>query len=136
MKYLRGINETTIKSKEIFSKFINWDLINDAKELAIEFLDDGYTLSIKVGYQLNKYSHNGVIDIYRLSYSHYNDYNDWNLDVIYPNNLDMNKIVYEIFMNIEKEDLNNICDTLNRLHPEYKVEQPSGNDNRRFYKEL
>jgi len=45
MRHLKSINEDN-ESK--ISKFINWDLISDAKELSLDYLDEGLCLLINV----------------------------------------------------------------------------------------
>ena len=48
MKYLKSIYEST--PEEMIKSLINWELINDAKDLSLDYLDNGFTLNILVGF--------------------------------------------------------------------------------------
>ena len=57
MKYLKSINEvgsyighmtSSEKVKDIFTPFINWDLIEDVKDMSLEYIDLDMTLNLSV----------------------------------------------------------------------------------------
>ena len=62
---------TPEQTKKAFTPFINWDLIADAKEISLDYLDKGCSLSIFVNY--NKYA-NETDSIYFKTFNHENEY--------------------------------------------------------------
>jgi hypothetical protein len=80
MKYISQYNRF-IKESYGENPSINWDLINTAKDLSLEYLDEGYKLCYKV-YEINKYQSfitgKPFVTILEGSFSHDRDFFEWN----------------------------------------------------------
>lgn len=100
MKYLKtfeGIEPIKL-IEDYLSKMINWDMIKDIKDMALEYLDDGYELGIHIkNYTLDDVFHRMI---YTIEYSHDRYDEDWvdlhGLFYIGDN------IEYRIFLMIDK----------------------------------
>ncbi len=87
---------------DVFEAYINWKLIEDAKDMALEYIDDGMSLGVEISY-INHY-------VYHIRYNHKETYSEWISDSF--NNLtegpyelepiDRNKIIYQFYL--EKDD--------------------------------
>ena len=73
MKYITQYNRF-IKENYGENPSINWELINTARDLALEYLDEGYKLCYKV-YEINKYQSFIILEG---SFSHDRDFFEWN----------------------------------------------------------
>lgn len=80
MKYLRSIYESIdYPSKSALSQHIKWEMINDAKDMALDFLDEGYTLLIEAIYSTVslRTSKTNCHYVYRLIFNHKKDREYW-----------------------------------------------------------
>jgi hypothetical protein len=73
MKYISQYNRF-IKESYGENPSINWELLNTAKDLSLEYLDEGYKLCYKV-YEINKYQSFIILEG---SFSHDRDFFEWN----------------------------------------------------------
>ena len=73
MKYISQYNRF-IKESYGENPSINWDLLNTARDLSLEYLDEGYKLCYKV-YEINKYQSFIILEG---SFSHDRDFFEWN----------------------------------------------------------
>ena len=78
MKYLKGyceVNESSYgpigleETKEIYSQFINWEMIEEAKDMALDYIDKGATLTLAVCAK--------DTIIYQLLFNHDNNEFEW-----------------------------------------------------------
>lgn len=67
--------------KSKFEPLINWDLIEDAKYLALEYLDEGYTLGLNIFYYPKQINNGFILNIYNLKYNHDRTSDNW-VDII------------------------------------------------------
>jgi hypothetical protein len=79
MKHLISFNESN-ENIELISKYINWDLIERAKELSLELLDDGYIVNLEIKYKI----WGNYFTIYEIDWEHneIDNANPWNLSSI------------------------------------------------------
>lgn len=89
MKYIRSINELNELIESEINELINWDLINDTKDMSLEYIDEGYTLYILI-YKGFSYKYELIAEI---SYNH--DINSIEYDNLPSNN---NKLIYNIYI--------------------------------------
>lgn len=90
---------TDIKTK--FESFINWDLLEDAKDMSLEYLDDGYTLVITINYRvMNKHTmpiSETYHKLYTLRYNHSSSAGKWHSYLPFKlDDVDVDKISYHI----------------------------------------
>jgi len=80
MKHLISFNESN-KNIELISSYINWDLIESAKVLSLEFLDEGYVVSLDI-YVIRELDNSGII--YKVDWKHNEIDNDkpWKLSSV------------------------------------------------------
>ena len=119
--------------KNIISSHVNYDMINDIKDMSLEYLDEGYLLSINGLYKIdfsnedtlrdyNKYYHIehwhrqleiGYLSIFYMKYYHTKDEERWNIfdDFWEPyfNKINDDDIYYHVQLNkyISYDDINN-----------------------------
>lgn len=102
---ISGFDESDVK--DVFESYINWNLIEDTKNMSLEYIDEGMSLGVEISY-INHY-------VYYIRYDHTGIYNEWEPGSF--NNLtegpyelepiDRNKIIYQFYLEkngmIEKE---------------------------------
>ena len=107
-----GINEKYNKWKceEVFSPLINWDMIEDIKDMSLEYLDMGYTLYLSFIYLSKKNEY----ELFNLSFNHAALNKRWyDVNEIFVKFLDTNKLFYRFnlkrskFQNYYNELINN-----------------------------
>ena len=121
MRYLKSINE---HSKDYLNSIINWEMIADAKELSLDYLDQGMILTI---YVLN----DGML-LYIEIYSH--DLND--VEKVWDERIIVYKfdIRYKFFLSeyVDGDDYhkptencyifkNELVDILKEMYPDEKI---------------
>ena len=118
MRYLKSINE---HNKDYFNDLINWEMIADAKELSLDYLDQGMLFSI--------YVLNGGRQVYREHYSH--DPNE--VEKVWVDNDYKLDIQYKFFLSehvkgdyirptpISHEARNMLVDELKKMYPDEKI---------------
>jgi hypothetical protein len=77
MKHINKFNQFIIESYG-HNQSINWDLINTAKELALEYLDEGNSLRYMVYYKQPDTPTPGPFEVLDGTFSHNGDTFDWN----------------------------------------------------------
>ena len=79
MKHLKSYNESIVSQglKDMLNDYINWKLIDDAKDMSLEYLDQGMRLTLWADYGVNKGTSK---ELYSISYCH--EYQ--NEDIINP----------------------------------------------------
>ncbi len=132
MKHLKRFNEdiedpfSEEAVKEVFESYINWNMIHDAKDLALELLDKGFILNIEVDYDEE-------IPIYTLKFSHSlnkGKFEYFKLDNTYrfPDGVyslepvDVELITYNIYFTDGSFSGTEITDEINRLEANFKSE--------------
>lgn len=124
MKHLKPFFESKLDPK--FKPHINWDLVNDVKDMSLEYLDSGNATLIIDFYYENKW-------FYGLKFNHSGERGDYvTYNVLIPHNLKDNKISYKIYLvttsnlqNSMEEQLVRMCDTkelISRIREAYPEE--------------
>ena len=88
MKYLKSIYETIESpSQSTLSQYIKWDMIEDVKDIALDALDEGYSLIVEVLYTTinTKTNKSKSHYIYRLIYDHKKTKESWTKQDWYVN---------------------------------------------------
>lgn len=104
MKYLASINEKYNKEKceEVFSPLIDWNFVEDLKDMSLEYLDMGGVLFLSFIYLSGK---NNQHELFRLIYSHDSLYNFWyevnEIFVKFPN---VKKLFYKFNIDFRSEN--------------------------------
>lgn len=104
MKHLKKFNEekeyesifetlNPNEVKELYSRYINWELIEDAKELSLYYLDEG--LSLELYFKIDKKI------IYTLYYNHHENIEYYSSLMTNPYNINRRYVLY-IEMDSEK----------------------------------
>ena len=120
--------EDFVNSEVVFKHDINFDLINDAKELSLDYLDEGLKLYIGVVY-ISKVDTSGEKDFYvyveRFSHSQ-NTKNWYNLNISVPisvDNIYYRFIVYNDNVDYEEfpDKIMDLVEILTKMYPEYEI---------------
>jgi hypothetical protein len=133
MKYLKAykIFESLDKedTKNVFEPYINWNMIYDLKDLALEYLDRGLTLIVRVRYNDEVYHKEKYTNIiYTICYKHESSastfstpsFNIYDLEPI-----DKSRVLYQISIvdknsdRMEKET-SEVIEILREMYPEIK----------------
>ena len=148
MKYLKKFNEMSgTEMKDFFKDIIDLDIIEDAKEIALEYIDAGYYLAYSIAYNQKHYGsylkqpklyHRQVILYGRFSHErnemYYSNKDEFSIKDAnqYFGDLDENKIEYVFSLihtnsniPVMSEDTHKIIDKLKAL---YDVNIISGDD--------
>jgi len=69
-KLFESNGSTESELKDLFEPYINWDLIEDAKDMSLEYLDEGMRLFLEIAYDYKYY-------IYYMGFSNYENFSEW-----------------------------------------------------------
>lgn len=149
MKYLRHINESNLT--KIFKDNIDWNIIDDAKDMSLEYLDENVNnvLIIEIKHEMySRYMRNNLdsINIYSCTYRYKNLKEDWDheenlsssfIEKIDVNNIKYNFYIYEIieaeYQDVEKIKMEETYEIQERLKSLYHdkindiIEERNGN---------
>lgn len=144
MKYLKkykifelqiglGFEESDVQ--EVFEPYINWKLISDAKDMALDYLDTGMCLNLEITYNEYTSSKFSCLDrnymVYFMRYDHSEYKSNWMIGQF--NNLtegpydlepiDKSKIVYKFyFVGDEKSQADDeLQSRLKEAYPDYNI---------------
>ena len=107
------IFENVEEIKNIFYPIINWDMIQDIKQMSLEYLDEGLALRLSVRNGGEKYRNSKPI--WRMQFTHRNDYHNRDFDNQHSINYRINPGNYEGWYNAYKgEEINIIYNILLR----------------------
>lgn len=102
MEYLREYRDFYLSKEDvekIYTPFINWNLIFDIQDMALEYIDDNFHLTVCVYI-------NDVIELYKLNFKHgHKDTNWFKLHSNYEHPNPNRKISYSILL--DTDDLKN-----------------------------
>ena len=123
-----------LDTKEVFEPYINWNMIYDLKDLALEYLDTGFELVVRIRYNIPKDvkerndEFGNVENVWTLCYTHQSD----NFTFLYPSSnvydlepIDKNNIEYFITLvkdyYLHKEETNELVEEIKVRYPELKI---------------
>lgn len=140
MKYLKIFNET-LESKvfelqisgfeesdiqDVFEPYINFELIKDAQDMSLDYIDDGMTLNLEITYDdiyyfyYMRYNHSGPVSSWMVGFVNNLTEGPYELEPI-----DKSKIVYLFYFNgsdrkIKQEANNELESRLREAYPDYR----------------
>ena len=103
MKYLKTYKlfesnkPTGLDINDVFEPYINWNLIDDAKDMSLEYLDEDMVLFLDIIYD-DKY------EIYYMSFSSYVNFSRWRRSYLTEDSLyklkpiDKSKLIYQFYL--------------------------------------
>lgn len=73
MKYIKLYEDLTNEIQDIFYPIINWDMIEDLKDMSLEYLDNGLELKILIGYcpTRPKLKYNILLAVIKFAHNNY-----------------------------------------------------------------
>lgn len=105
MKYLKtyklfesiGFTESDIK--DVFEPYINWDLIRDAQDMSLEYLDEGMKFNLEITYDDKYY-------IYYMRFSNDENFSEWKIGMMNDlteglyelEPIDKSKLIYQFYL--------------------------------------
>jgi len=116
-------------TKNVFESYINWNMIHNLKDIALEYLDNGLTLIVRIRYNDEAYHKEKYTNIiYTICFKHECDvstfstpsFNIYNLEPI-----DKSRIQYHIFIvnkdvDTMKKETSEVIEILGDMYPEIK----------------
>jgi hypothetical protein len=113
MKYLKRFNESNITD----NKSIDWDFISDVKELALEYIDEGWTLSwgVECKTSLVRPKEYRTLTVVSGLYNHNENTTDWGYDYDKDEDFSDDELSYQFyFSRTEGLDMSTIRGILNK----------------------
>jgi hypothetical protein len=117
MKHIRRFNQFIVEGYGT-NQSINWDLINTAKELTLDYLDEGISLRYIVYY---KPETSTTFDVLEGRFSHDGDTFDWNY---YDKNaiIDSEDLFYIFWLPLATSDINDsLRSHLREIYPNENI---------------
>ena len=140
MKYIK-LYEAILSTDEVkdkFTPYINWEMIEDIKDMSLEYLDNNLILDIEIFYDITPKDWSTVheLTIYSMEYSH--DIKscsvDWHLIYEVVGEVIRGNIVYKVFLfkkvyqwqpnntSVAKNETNELISRLEEAYPNINIE--------------